>query len=274
MPNDGLLVYLYDDAALASLREVGSSLVHGDEDDPEWKRVAKRLTLARSLVRYELVQDDELHVGVVVGPPLTAKEKRGLPWLRPASSVLRLPSGRLCVESTNTLRFDEDGAEPGGAIVEVPPGEYVVTLHRVDWLKLDEYDGPTEIVTLTPAAEVARLPPCKLHLAVPVPKGPKRPPVRDDARAAAARELDAVIGLLEVKADMSLSALDVDLPEHRALMAALGATRDRLLAGAADEPVPASLVDELVAAESTARSLDEEVCAESLASARDLVTRA
>lgn len=173
--NDGLSVFLYDAANREALREVGAALVHSDEDSAEYKRAAKRVAAQRSLVQYELAEDDSLRVGVVVGPPLTAKERRGVPWRKPATTLLALPSGRLCVESLNALAID--GAEAPsdrGAEVEVPPGEYVLTLHRVDFEQLEgDYDGPSEIVTLTPVAEVEKPPKFKLLLPY---SNEKRPP--------------------------------------------------------------------------------------------------
>jgi len=173
--NEGLFVFLYDAANREALREVGAALVHADEDSAEHKRAAKSVAAQRSLVQYELAPDDPLRVGVVVGPPLTAKERRGVPWRKPAATLLALPSGRLRVESLNALGIDPD-EEPTakGVEVEVPPGEYVLTLHRVDFEELEgDYDGPSEIVTLTPVADVDKPPKFKLLLPF---SNEKRPP--------------------------------------------------------------------------------------------------
>jgi hypothetical protein len=98
--NDGLMVFLYDESNRGRLEPLGAALVHG-EDGAIAKIAADRL-----LVAYELPEDDPIRVAFSVGKPPGAKEKKGRAWRKPQVTQLALPSGRLCVESLNSLRID------------------------------------------------------------------------------------------------------------------------------------------------------------------------
>lgn len=163
--NEGLCVYLYDAAhrdaivAAGGWELVNLGLGHPPPKDPRLDAFAR----TGMLVAYELRQDDSIVVDVLVGTPPDAKELKrfkGLKWKKPQTARIALPSGRLWIDTPNSCRInpDEEPAEPGGE-VSVPPGEYVLTLHRVDWDAVDDeiaedYPGPGEVVTLTPAAEM------------------------------------------------------------------------------------------------------------------------
>jgi len=177
--NEGLLVYLYDEKnRQAILEQNGGSLVNlpiarnAEQDKIVQEQEKKLAQFGRSamLVAYELRQDDSIEVDVIVGAPLSPAELKavkGLKWHKPQKSRLLLPSGRLRVETANSCQIDPD-QEPQevGATVEVPAGEYLFTLYRVDveetseavWQKYWKKDnGPLEVVVLTPARE-AKLP--------------------------------------------------------------------------------------------------------------------
>jgi hypothetical protein len=146
--NSGLEVWLYDEQNTTRLREGIGDVCSCDD--------AKLKTFFRTgdLVAYSLYQDDGLRIAVIVGAPLTAEELSISCWLEPQTAFLRLPSGRLCIDSNDSLRFGEE--EPGdeGATVIVPPGDYRLTLYRIDHEALDRqertWEGAQEVVLLTP----------------------------------------------------------------------------------------------------------------------------
>ena len=94
-----------------------------------------------------------------VGPPLSAKERGALPWLPDETALLSLPSGALFVDSNDTLRaHPHERPTEKDATLQVPAGRYLLTLHRLDSLRLDEsYQGPIDLITLTPT-ELERAP--------------------------------------------------------------------------------------------------------------------
>ena len=136
--NSSGVALLFDEANLEAIREANPFILEGfrgEEDvaDP----LLRELTARGLLLVYELYQDDEIRVDVVVGdaelPDGCQGEKRGR---------LELPTGRLHVASHDSL----GGGDPDG-VVEVPPGSYVAS---VRWT-----EEAGEVIALLPAAEVA-----------------------------------------------------------------------------------------------------------------------
>ncbi len=91
--NSGLEVWLYDEANREALRAGGAfgKMMEGDEGP------IKALYAQGELAGYSM--DDGLRVGVIVRPALTPEELAVCPWLEPQTAFLRLPGGRLCLES-------------------------------------------------------------------------------------------------------------------------------------------------------------------------------
>ena len=154
--NEGLSVFLYDEANYESIRKAVPAILFDSNEDPHEDRALKKLAAEGKLVVYELRQDDSLHIEVVVGGRLTKKEMRGAKWHKPQTAPLSLPSGTLFIDSYNSLRLlpEEKPYEKGGT-VKVKPGNYVLTLHRIDWDQMGGtgYNGPSEVITLTPAGK-------------------------------------------------------------------------------------------------------------------------
>ena len=155
--NSGRVAYLYDEASIAKIRPVIEDLIrkHGDFASHAGFR---RLGAAAAIVAYGLEQDDAIDVELVVGPPLTDAELAVARWLTPQRASLELPSGRILLDSGDSLRaaFPEQATDEGATIV-VPPGTYEVTLHRMhgdqmdaDGLPRDRRRGRFDVVVLTP----------------------------------------------------------------------------------------------------------------------------
>ena len=123
---------------------------------------ATLLDLARRgrLVVYELFQDDEIIVQVAVGEPLRAHEYARGHWVGPSTGWIALPTGRLCIEGYDTLRLGSEDPTDAGAILELPPGDYALAIHFVDWWTMNDtvqaaYKGPSEFIALTPLGEAS-----------------------------------------------------------------------------------------------------------------------
>ena len=168
--NSGLEVWLYDDANLGMIRDTAGATGRRQVSGPA-RTVSidagfggmpanlPDLTRQGIVLGYSLSQDDDLEIAVHVGHPLSDAEMSVARWLEPQTAFLRLPSGRLCVESNDASRIGpEQPAETGGQVT-VPPGDYRVTLYRIDHETLDRerltWGGPEQVIVLTPGGTTA-----------------------------------------------------------------------------------------------------------------------
>ncbi len=182
--NEGLLVYLLDEANLPVLEQSGADFQSGfAEDEADVDPQLKKLAKDGIYGAYELIQDDEVSVEIVVGPPLTKKELAVGRWHKPQKAFLRLPSGKLRVDTPNTLPIHDEPTDPPG-VVNVPPGDYVLTLYRLHWDDLRNdglicggedgepqrlWHGPQEVIVLTPLAEAKPVRGIQSYLRFPQP---------------------------------------------------------------------------------------------------------
>lgn len=160
--NEGLCVYLHDEGnaeairkLLASAKYRGCNLKKDFYSNLTNRAFAKAIAAKGLAVAYTLEQDDEIEVEVAVGSPLTERELSAARWLEPQYARLSLPTGRLRIDSANTMPLDPDDKTDRGQVVQVPPGDYLLTLYRVDWDELPRagikrYKGPQEFILLTP----------------------------------------------------------------------------------------------------------------------------
>lgn len=158
--NEGLVVYIYDDSQIEAWQRLS-----GSEQVRRYSLSDREFATGfapSDMLAYELRQDDEVRLDIAVRPPLTDEETALLCVREPQTGLLRLPTGRLCVECANNVRFNPDYFESEmdederGTLIEVPPGDYRVWLYHVDFeaLPTDElrdYRGPCQVVTLEPA---------------------------------------------------------------------------------------------------------------------------
>jgi hypothetical protein len=155
--NEGLFIFLYDEARLEELKAAeAAEVVSGGDNVEDGEKRRRALGKAGALVAYQLYQDDPEVVEVAVGPPLSAAERKKLPFVEPQQALLSLPSGKLRIESWNSLAISDDGGGEKGGRLQVPPGDYVLTLHRVDFWS--DADHPiSAFITLTPVRDLAPL---------------------------------------------------------------------------------------------------------------------
>jgi hypothetical protein len=165
--NEGLFIFLYDEARTEELKAAeAAEVVTGGDNVEDGDRRRRALGKAGALVVYELYQDDPEVLEVAVGPPLSAAEMKKMPFVKPQQALLSLPSGRLRIESWDSLSISDDGGDEKGGRLQVPPGDYMLTLHRVDFWS--EVEHPISgVITLTPVGSLAAAK--KLSPIVPVP---------------------------------------------------------------------------------------------------------
>lgn len=155
--NSGMEVWLYDEANLKELKESGVIDTLLEDGEEEFQKKMKPILKKGMLVAYGMEGDGGVDIDIFVGEPLSKKELSSAYWLKPQKAFLNLPSGKLCVESNDCLRLSSEEATDKGAIVKVPPGNYLLTLYRLDWEEVErrdlKYEGPTEIIVLTTGAQ-------------------------------------------------------------------------------------------------------------------------
>lgn len=153
--NSGLEVWLYDQSFRYELK--ASTAFEENADEALFQKAMTKFVKEGKIMAYQLMQDDSLDLSVSVRQPLTKEELATAPWLDPQHGYLRIPSGRLVVESNDSLTIRTSKPTDKGTELKVPAGDYLATLHRIDWdaLEADEMDwkGPGEIITLTAGAK-------------------------------------------------------------------------------------------------------------------------
>jgi len=148
--NSGMEVWLYDNANMETIRDSRGKNPGAGGMPPNFMAQTRK----GLVVGYSMEGDGAVDPAVFVGEPLSEKELAAGRWLEPQRAFLRLPSGTLCVESNDVSRIGpERYSEAGGARVKVPPGDYRLTLYRIDYEAIDReqiaWEGPHEVIVLT-----------------------------------------------------------------------------------------------------------------------------
>jgi len=169
--NDGLTVFLYDAAQRVELDDINiGEVVEAHLGVDELELQYRQISDAGRLVAYQLDQDDEISAELAVGVPLSDAERATLGVGPPQHTFLDVPSGELCVESYNSLKLGAFPGEETGVKVQVPPGEYTLSLYQKDFSgwsdsKLERYRGPLQLLILTQTDELS--PPEDRHAYLP-----------------------------------------------------------------------------------------------------------
>ena len=155
--NEALCVYLYDEANTNKLKDLlhKHRLKQDFFNNLQAKAFQKTVRDEALCVAYTLDQDDPVSVEVGLGEPLTESELKIARWHEPQKALLSLPSGRLRIDTPNTMPLDPDPPIDPGGVVEVKPGEYLLTLYRIDWGEMRRSGirktVPDEFILLTPS---------------------------------------------------------------------------------------------------------------------------
>ena len=136
--NSGLEVWLYDRSFRNPLKASGAFEV--DAGGAVFEKAMQGFVREGRILSYSLMQDDSLDLALAVRKPLTKAELGTISWREPQQAFLRLPTGRLVVESNDSLTIRKLKPTDPGAEIMVPPGDYLVTLYRVDWDVLADDD--------------------------------------------------------------------------------------------------------------------------------------
>lgn len=198
--NSGLEVWLYDATHRAELK--ASRAFEVETDDTEMERQMLGFVARGTIAAYQLMQDDSLSVAVAVGAPLTQNELSVARWNEPQQAFLRVPSGRLVLESNDALTIREEEPTDKGVELSVPPGDYLLTLYRIDHDALEtdrvKWRGPNEFIVLTPGAAARPVSgqPAFLPWNPPGPSGTATWALKDGAYEGVALVYDAVSSIV------------------------------------------------------------------------------
>jgi hypothetical protein len=161
--NSGRDVWLFDDSHCELIQRSGAMHFGAPGADIRFRAIAKDGVL----LGYGLDHDDELDVEVLTGQPLRDDELAGARWFPPQHAWIRLPSGILCINSSDTVLAEIWRASKQGARADVGPGNYIVSLYRVDYAAMDRerrrWDGPREVIVLTRGGSSLNAVPCVLQ---------------------------------------------------------------------------------------------------------------
>jgi hypothetical protein len=149
--NEGPLVFLYDGSNATQIRESGVEVLEGygesSADDPALTKLAARGVL----LLYELFQDDEVEIEVIMAEKITPEERSRLSaHVRLPTGWIRLPTGKLFLDSYNTLRARREEITDQGATVSLPAGDYSVTVYQCDNVAAEESNHPHDVLVLRP----------------------------------------------------------------------------------------------------------------------------
>jgi len=154
--SEALLAYLYDPAFEPAISAEAEAIADLGDGEPSPAMV--RFACTGMLLVVEQFQDDPVTVELIIGEPLTTKEKRQLPLRPVVRGQLNIVSGKLAVHSPATAQFADPIEGEFGMFVELPVGTYVAEVHHIDFDEFArrfgddlEWPGSAQVVVLTPS---------------------------------------------------------------------------------------------------------------------------
>jgi hypothetical protein len=155
--NEGLVVFIYDGSHAGRIRESGAELLEGFNERAVQDRRLFQLGAEGLLLVYELQQDDDVEIEVLVGADLDSDERSKLAdHERSDPGWLYAPSGRIFIDTYNTLRAIPEAPDARGATVTVESGHYSVWLHRIPLSAVEATRYPQDVLVLRPLARRPR----------------------------------------------------------------------------------------------------------------------
>ena len=149
--NEGPVVFLYDSSHVSAIRESGAEILEGygerTADDPALLELASQ----GQLLLYELYQDDEVEIELIVADKISADERARLSaHTHCPAGWIWLPTGRLFLDGYNTLRAGNEEITDQGATVAVPSGYYSVVVYLGNGELAQNSDHPQDVLLLRP----------------------------------------------------------------------------------------------------------------------------
>jgi hypothetical protein len=169
LENTGDLVFLYDEASEGAIRSAYPAFANGHSWDPV-AREARQLAHEGALVAFEVGEPTTVEAEFGRAAGLSAAERARAAWLRPQTARIVLPTGKLRVETLDSLRLTDEPIEDEGTVLEVPPGAYTLTLERLDRAAMPDGGAgfPDEVILLWPEVGPSAAMPAEALLRYPV----------------------------------------------------------------------------------------------------------
>jgi hypothetical protein len=126
--NEASVVYFFDETNRKAIRKTALGKLGTDAPPRTLAALAKK----KLFLEFSVPRGSPFLGFVAVGPPPTAAELAGWDAKAPRAAGLSLPSGHLRIETAGSFSLGPDLVYDAGLFVEVPPGDYTLTLVDVD----------------------------------------------------------------------------------------------------------------------------------------------
>jgi hypothetical protein len=174
LQNDSNVVYLYDESNRRAINE-GEFGRLGPDAFTQAPEVLEDLAHQGMLQVIDVEKGALLRGEIASGPAPKREELKAFRWRKRQVGLIRLPTGKLCMETANSQRIGPEDYQTGedeGLVLRVAPGEYTLTWYEVAYEALsdeqiNEGTGPRNFVTLTPRGQTPKSAPVVQTQAAP-----------------------------------------------------------------------------------------------------------